>query len=187
VSRDFIMNRISRRPGEKKPGSSSQLIAGQKEISSNDGDILTRAPSRKRPNPLAASRRDAPVTCASCGREVRRRGRLQRYCSTRCRKRGHYAQKVRRGDFSTPRMLDTALGTTLLQKGSKYNALQRAKTLSSYDIFGPEEVLAIEVFDRPWRRAISTDGVRSEISRLRARTLVESLGICESQRATAEP
>jgi hypothetical protein len=34
-----------------------------------------------------ASRRDAPVVCASCGRQVRRRGRLQRYCSTRCRKR----------------------------------------------------------------------------------------------------
>jgi hypothetical protein len=169
--------------GKKNAGGRSLRRAGKRNF---DMTNITRCgPSRKAA--FKASRRDAPVVCASCGRQVRRRGRLQRYCNTRCRKRGHYAQKVRRGDFSTPRMLDTALGTTLLQKGSKYNALQRAKTLSSYDIFGPEEVLAIEVFDRPWRRAISTDGVRSEISRLRARTLVESLGICESQRATAEP
>jgi hypothetical protein len=42
VSRDFIMNRISRRPGEKKPGESLQLVAGQKEISSNDDDIRAR-------------------------------------------------------------------------------------------------------------------------------------------------
>src|SRR5262249_2274481 len=163
-------------------------------INNDDGElvlpVLADAPPSVREARKAAfkaSRRDAPVVCASCGRQLRRRGRLQRYCSTRCRKRAHYAQRVRRGDFSTPKLSDTALGTTLLQKGSKYNALQRAKALSSYDIFGPEEVLAIEVFDRPWQRAISTDGVRSEISRLRAGTLVESLGICGSQRATAEP
>jgi hypothetical protein len=118
------------------------------------------------------SRRDAPVVCASCGRQVRRRGRLQRYCSTRCRKRGHYAQKVRRGDFSTPKLSDTALGTTLLQKGSTYNALQRAKTLSSHRIFGPADVLAVEMFDRTWKSGISSGGVAVEIGRLRARALV---------------
>lgn len=118
-----------------------------------------------------ASRRDAPVVCASCGRQVRRRGRLQRYCSTRCRKRGHYAQKVRRGDFSTPKLSDTALGTTLLQKGSKYNALQRAKMLSSPGIFGPARVLAVEVFDRAWQRTTSSSGVPIETGRLRARAL----------------
>jgi hypothetical protein len=118
------------------------------------------------------SRRDAPVVCASCGRQVRRRGRLQRYCSTRCRKRGHYAQKVRRGDFSTPKLSDTALGTTLLQKGSTYNALQRAKTLSSHRIFGPADVLAVEMFDRTWKSGISGGGVAVEIGRLRARALV---------------
>jgi hypothetical protein len=119
-----------------------------------------------------ASRRDAPVVCASCGRQVRRRGRLQRYCSTRCRKRGHYAQKVRRGDFSTPKLSDTALGTTLLQKGSKYNALQRAKTLSSPHILAPAHVLAEEVFNRPCESATSSAGVAIEIGRLRHRALV---------------
>src|SRR5262249_15532391 len=42
--------------------------------------------------PQRITRRDAPVTCASCGRQVKRRGRRQLYCSTRCRKRAHYAE-----------------------------------------------------------------------------------------------
>src|SRR5262249_56690977 len=118
-------------------------------------------PSRKAA--FKASRRDAPVVCARCGRQVRRRGRLQRYCSTRCRKCGHYAQKVRRGDFSTPKWSDTALGTTLLQKDSKYNALQRAKTLSSHRVLAPAHVLACEVFGgRSWRHATSSGGVAVE-------------------------
>jgi hypothetical protein len=135
-------------------------------------------------NSYRSARRDAPVNCPSCGREVQRRARQQRFCSRRCRQKANYGEKVARGDFSTRTI---ARPTNPPKKDNKFKALQWAKSLSSYDIFGPEEVLAIEVFDRPWRRAISTDGVRSEISRLRARTLVESLGICESQRATAEP
>lgn len=119
-----------------------------------------------------ASRRDAPVVRASCGRQVRRRGRLQCYCSTRCRKRGHCAQKVRRGDFSTPKSSDTAFGTTLLQKGSKYNALQRAKTLSSHRVLAPAHVLAEEVLNRTWESATSSAGVAIEIGRLRHRALV---------------
>ena len=128
-------------------------------------------PSRKAA--FKASRRDAPVVCARCGRQVRRRGRLQRYCSTRCRKCGHYAQKVRRGDFSTAKWSDTALGTTLLQKDSKYNALQRAKTLSSNRIFGPADVLDAEVFNRHWQPAVSSGGVMLQVSRVGARALVE--------------
>jgi len=124
--------------------------------------------------PQKATRRDAPVTCASCGRQVDRRGRRQLYCSTRCRKRGHYARSVRNGVFSTPPLSDTALGTIPLKKGNKFKALQRAKTLSSHRIFGPAHVLAVEVFDRVWQPAISSDGVPVEIGRLRKRTLVPS-------------
>jgi hypothetical protein len=149
-------------------------------INNDDGElvlpVLADAPPRAREARKAAfkaSRRDAPVVCASCGHQVRRRGRLQRYCSTRCRKRGHYAQKVRRGDFSTLKLSDTALGTTLLQKGSKCNALQRAKTLSrSPHILAPAHVLAEEVFNRPWESATSSAGVAIEIGRLRHRALV---------------
>jgi hypothetical protein len=154
--------------GKKNAGGRSLRRAGKRNF---DMTNITRCgPSRKAA--FKASRRDAPIVCARCGRQVRRRGRLQRYCSTRCRKCGHYAQKVRRGDFSTPKWSDTALGTTLLQKDSKYNALQRAKTLSSNRIFGPADVLDAEVFNRPWESATSSAGVAIEIGRLRHRALV---------------
>jgi len=158
--------------GKKNAGGRSLRRTGKRNF---DMTNITRCgPSRKAA--FKASRRDAPVVCASCGRQLRRRGRLQRYCSTRCRKRGHYAQKVRRGDFSTLKLSDTALGTTLLQKGSKYNALQRAKTLSSHRILAPERVLAVELFDRSWKAGISSGGVAVEIGRLRARAISNSGG-----------
>jgi hypothetical protein len=120
------------------------------------------------------SRRDAPVTCASCGRQIERRARLQLYCSTRCRKRGHYAQRVRRGDFSSPSGSNTPLGTTPLKKENKFKALQRAKSLSSHRILAPERVLAVEVFDRAWQHATSSDGVAIQMSRIRPRALLEN-------------
>jgi len=124
--------------------------------------------------PQRITRRDAPVTCASCGRQVKRRGRRQLYCSTRCRKRAHYAESVRRGVFSSSSLSDTARGTIPLKKDKKFKGLQQAKTLSSTGIFGPGDVLAVEVFDRVWQPAISSDGVHVEIGRLHKRTLVPS-------------
>jgi hypothetical protein len=38
------------------------------------------------------ARRDAPVTCASCGRQVPRRARQQRFCSARCQEKARYAR-----------------------------------------------------------------------------------------------
>jgi hypothetical protein len=68
---------------------------------------------------------------------------------------------------------DTALGTTVFQKGSKYNALQRAKTLSSTRILAPADVIDAEVWGgREWQPAISSGGVAVEVGRLRARALV---------------
>jgi hypothetical protein len=112
-------------------------------------------------NALLASRRDAPVSCASCGRVVARRARQQRYCSARCQEKAR--ARVRKAVFGR----DTRAPGDPPKKHKQFKALQRAKTLSSYDIFGPEEVLAIEVFGRTWQRAISTDGVPIEISKLR--------------------
>jgi hypothetical protein len=122
-------------------------------------------------------RRDAPVACASCGREVARRARQQRFCSARCRKRGHYAQSVRKGVFSISPLSDTALGTNPPKKDNKFKALQRAKMLSSHRILGPPHVLAVEVFARAWKGVTSSGGVAIEIGRLRARALVESVGV----------
>ena len=45
---------------------------------------------------MSASRRDALVTCASCGREVQRRARQQRFCSDRCRNREIGRKRVRK-------------------------------------------------------------------------------------------
>jgi hypothetical protein len=120
-----------------------------------------------------SAHRDSPVVCPRCGRQTRRRMRGQRYCSKRCRQKANYAKKVERGDFST-RII--ALPTTPLKKQNKFKALQRAKTLSSCRILAPEGVLAAEIFDRAWRHATSSGGVAVEISRIRGRALVESIG-----------
>src|SRR5438034_6929298 len=81
-----------------------------------------------------ASRRDAPVVCASCGRQVRRRGRLQLYCSPRCRKRGHYARSVRRGVFFASPGGGYRAWDDPLKEANKFKALRRAKLLSSHRI-----------------------------------------------------
>jgi len=132
-----------------------------------------RLPNR-RARPQRTTRRDAPVRCASCGRQVKRRGRRQLYCSTRCRKRAHYAESVRRGDFSAFPLSDTALGTIPPKKTNEFKALQRAKSLSSHGILAPARVLALEVFGRVWREAISSEGIAIQVSRVRARALVNA-------------
>jgi hypothetical protein len=66
--------------------------------------------------------------CAACGKPTKRKMRGQRFCSRRCRQRANYADKVARGDFSTPY---TALPTTPHKSTNKINALQGAKTRPS--------------------------------------------------------
>ena len=121
-------------------------------------------------NSYRAARRDAPVNCPSCGREVQRRARQQRFCSRRCRQKANYGEKVARGDFS---IRTIALPTTPLKKRNKFKALQRAKTLSSNRIFGPADVLDAEVFNRHWQPTASSGGVMLRVSRVRARAFVE--------------
>jgi hypothetical protein len=65
----------------------------------------------------------------------------------------------------------TSAPTNPPKKDNEFNALQRAKTLSSHGILGPAHVLALEL-DRDWQPAISSDGVAIEIGRLRTRFLV---------------
>jgi hypothetical protein len=124
----------------------------------------------------AKARRDAPVACASCGREVVRHARQQRFCSARCREKAR--TRVRRpqtGRGSAPSIkndLRANLPANPPKKDSRFKALQRAKTLSSTRILGPRCVLDAEVFGgREWRPAVSSDGVAIEVSRIRARTL----------------
>jgi ribosomal protein L37AE/L43A len=120
-------------------------------------------------NSYRAARRDAPVNCPSCGREVQRRARQQRFCSRRCRQKANYGEKVARGDFSTRTI---ARPTNPSKKDNKFKALQWAKSLSSHRILAPARVLDAEVFGRAWQPATSSSGVAIETSRLRARALV---------------
>src|SRR5262245_13200514 len=118
------------------------------------------------------SRRDAPVICAGCGRQIERRARQQRFCSTRCRQKANYVEKVARGDFLARTI---ARPTNPPKKDKKPKRLQRAKLVSSRPILGPADVLAVEVWGgRFWRPATSSGGVPIEIGRLRSRTLVSS-------------
>ena len=113
-----------------------------------------------------ASRHDAPVACASCGRKVARRARQQRFCSGRCKEKAR--TRIRKAFLGR----DTGAPSNPSKKVNKFKPLQRAKTLSSNRIFGPADVLDAEVFDRAWTPAVSSGGVAVEVGRLRAHALV---------------
>src|SRR5262245_33174643 len=108
------------------------------------------------------------VTCP-CGKQIEHRtGRRPRFCSDRCRYRENGRGRIRKASLGR----DTGAPTFLRKITFKNNALQRAKTLSSYGILGPADALAVEVFDRVWKPAVSSGGVSIEVGRLRTRTLV---------------
>jgi hypothetical protein len=159
---------LNRRPAEKCRRAFA-TPRRQKEIF--DMSHLTFGQQRRKgPETLAPKtcRRDAPVTCAGCGREVARRARQQRFCSARCKEKAR--TRVRKA-FLTG---DTGASSQPYKKDREFKALQRAKTLSSHRILAPEQVLAIEVFGgRVWQHATSRDGVVVEIGRIRGRALVE--------------
>src|SRR6266446_1687285 len=154
------------------PGSGAQRCAqaGEREHRIDSKRILSDLEQRETPrNSYRAARRDAPVNCPSCGREVQRRARQQRFCSRRCRQKASYGEKVARGDFSTRTI---ARPTNPPKKDNKFKALQRAKSLSSHSILAPERVLAVELFDRSWKPGISSGGVAVEIGRASCRERV---------------
>jgi hypothetical protein len=134
------------------------------------GDI---APERRPPALARTPHRDAHVTCECCGRRIERRARQHRYCSTRCRMRAHRAEQVRnagRNKNAVP-VIDTGRVTNPAKNVNRTNALQRAKVQSSTRIIGPKWALDIELWDRTWEAAVSSDGIVVEVSRIRARAL----------------
>jgi hypothetical protein len=107
------------------------------------------------------------LNCANCGRAMwPRSGRRPRFCSDRCRERGR--KRVRKRFLGR----DTGAPTKHQKTSSIFKTLRRAKIQSSHPIFGPADVLALEMFDRPWKSATSSGGVAVEIGRLRARVLM---------------
>ena len=118
-----------------------------------------------------ALRRDAPVKCASCGRSTARRARQQRYCSARCKENARRrVRRPRTGVSSFPAVL-TAVRPNLPTDPPKI--VNEIKGLQ-VPIRASTGVINAEVWGgRDWRPARSSGGVRIEVSRLRARTLVE--------------
>jgi len=76
---------------------------------------------------LPHCRKDAPVTCAACGRRVARKARQQRYCSDRCRDYQKGQRRVRKSFLST----DTRASPNPPFLANKNNELQRPKWGSS--------------------------------------------------------
>jgi len=112
--------------------------------------------------PLAL-RRDAPVTCAGCGRQVQRQSRQQRFCSDRCRKTARPARDTE------------ASKQNRLKRNSRTNPPKIINEISGAmgRISGPSHIIDAEVWaGREWHPAISSGGVSIEIGRLRTRTLV---------------
>ena len=97
---------------------------------------------------VQASRRDAPVICANCGRKVLRRMRGQRFCSARCRERGR--ERSRKAYLGQ----DTRPPTTPTKKAVRFNGLNWAKIGSSKGVCGPARVIEAECFaGRSWQWA----------------------------------
>ena len=123
--------------------------------------------------PNRARHRNDMVVCPGCERRVARKSRQQVYCSSKCRKRGAYAKNGRTAIYSADLDRGSGFGTHPRKNGNEFNTLQWAKSGSSTGIKGPRRVIDAELFDgREWRDEISADGIRSQVSTLARRALV---------------
>jgi len=117
-----------------------------------------------------ALRRDAPVICGSCGREVARQARQQRFCSTRCRD----AARTRiRAPATTLALVKNNERTADFAHGppEKLNEIKGTQTR----ICAARRVLDVEIWGgRSWQDAVSSGGVAIQVSRVRPRSLVSS-------------
>src|SRR5262249_10526030 len=121
-----------------------------------------------------ALRRDAPVICDGCGRQVARRARQQRFCSTRCREKARTCVRAPAGRPTTaPVKNNERTAVSAREPSRKFNEIKGAQTR----IWAPKHVLDVEVWGgRTWQSAISSGGIEIEISRVRARALVDCNG-----------
>jgi hypothetical protein len=111
--------------------------------------------------------------CPICESIVERQSRTQVYCSPKCMRKGNYARKAGLGLLLGQH---TAGIRTSHKIESKNNVLQWPQTPSSPcrtdGIVGPRKVIRAEVINgRDWEEIVSSDGVRSYVSRLTIRAL----------------
>jgi hypothetical protein len=91
---------------------------------------------------------------------VRRKSRNQQFCSKRCRQQAHYEKSIAEGRFDPVLGQDSALPTTPLKKLNGFNGLQAAKSRSNPRIFGPRDVIEVELFaGHDWTPVVSPNGV----------------------------
>jgi len=76
-------------------------------------------------------KRDAPVTCAACGRRAARKSRQQKFCSDRCRQFAARENKARTASKNPVLGEDTARVTQPIFLSRKNNGLRGAKSGSS--------------------------------------------------------
>jgi hypothetical protein len=111
----------------------------------------------KHNQPLLALHRDDPVTCATCGRKVKRMSRRQRYCSARCQNKARWRDR-------TTRMARSARCTrTPPKNANELNKLQPPKSRSRLI----NNAVHTEFFGGgKWERMTSPDGVVTDVTRL---------------------
>ena len=120
-----------------------------------------------------APRRDQPVTCAHCGRMVRRKSRQQRFCGRRCRVSAHRAKLAVQPIKIDARYPRSGRETKPRKKANKSRQLRERLLRSTSRILAPADVIEIEVFGGlSWQRVVSSDGVVTEVAYLRKPTLV---------------
>jgi len=161
----FFFERKARRAMHSRPGligeRTLRIIAQPPHGGNHPGEI---------PAPQITVARTRRLACEGCGKSIEHRtGRRPRFCSSRCRMRAFRNENPIKNGTRYP---TSGAATKRPKIDSENKALQEAKSRSSPRIIGPAHVLAVEVFDRPWRSIISTGGVAVEVSQLRPRALV---------------
>lgn len=117
--------------------------------------------------PRLAHRRDERVICPNCARQVERKARQQKFCSSRCKEKAR--QRTRKAGLSQ----GTGAPTNPPKNINKINGFQPAKSWSSTGISAPRAVLQAELIDgRAWHATVSTGGVSSYVAQLGKPTLV---------------
>ena len=116
---------------------------------------------------LASSKRR--LKCPVCERTVERQSRQQQFCSTKCRMKAWRVKIPSEGGY-------TLSVTNPHKKDNENNILQWPKSRSSTcfkdGIVGPRRVVDVEVTaGRDWQEVVSSNGVKSYVSRLVQRAL----------------
>jgi hypothetical protein len=124
---------------------------------------------------LASSKRQ--FKCPICERTAERKSRTQVYCSAKCMRRANYGKPPAGALENGPRNPHSPHVLTPHKISNENNILQWPKTRSSLcfrdGIVGPPRVIhAAVIAGREWQEIVSSDGVKSYVSRVAKRALV---------------